>query len=284
MKHIARVLIAAAATLGFSVQAQEAGGTATEASSDALRGPTVAARTTAVTLVERDFDGRLKLLEVRPEEAALRLLNLSEAEKAAAAVVLAQRLAQVSKLIMEHQGLFLKIQSARQAGDRAALPELMRELHPLAAPLLNPPLAEQLAETLTPEHAADLRRLVQEYTAALSGEQRSRDAAMGGRDRRPERTSEAPGVRARIEVTLLIREMAGSLRAAVTERRERTERIIAISQATPEQEAAIRRLVREFGEKTKGQASPGQRGELLRSLRGICTPEQRARVASELRQ
>ena len=84
------------------------------------------------------------------------------------------------------------------------------------------------------------------------------------------------------ELNLLIREMARTLAQTVAERRERTDHILAVAQATPEQDAKIRALVREFGERNAGKADADRR-DLLRAILDTLTPEQRRRVVEDLR-
>ena len=67
-----------------------------------LSGPKVGdAAVGTLSLVEKDFDGKIKMLEVRPEVAGLKLLKLSDAEKAATDKILQEREAMVAKVLKE---------------------------------------------------------------------------------------------------------------------------------------------------------------------------------------
>ena len=113
-----------------------------------LSGPKVTQSTTAATLVQRDFNGRLERIETRPEAAAIALLALTDEERAAVDAFLVQRAAAVTAALFEHMDLFLEIQSARQSGDMEGARPLMRQLREKVPALVSPPLARQVAAVL----------------------------------------------------------------------------------------------------------------------------------------
>ncbi len=254
---------------------------ANEPAADPLRGPKVGggADAAAPSLVERGFDGSMALLEERPETAALKRLTLSADEQKAVDDVLAQRAAAVQKVLTENMALFNEVQGARQSNDREATRRLMPQFREAAAELLTPPLRERLGAALTPANAGELNRLVDEYMKQLPARdprQRQKPAEAGAgmgeqpampERARPERTPQ------RMELNLTIREMARSLQAMVTERRERTDAMLKAVGATPEQEARIQAILRE--KPGSGPPGPEARAERTRKIMGELTPEQR---------
>lgn len=275
-----------------------------------LSGPAVESVTT-LTLVKRDFEGKLERIEARPEAAAAELLTLTPEQRAMVNEVLERRSADVVKLTEENYELFLKLQGARQGGDRQELMTLMRDFRVVAEPLLKPSLFNQVRDVLPPEQRAEYARLVDEYVEALAAEpdpmgmgiQRGQRRGIGGdaaREAWGERAPDADpmsdvdtrmdngpreGVRGgppsgalarrRVEMNLLIREMARGFGAMVEERREHTDELIKAIGATDEQEARIRAIIREGGESAALKPTAEQKSERLRKIMNELTPEQR---------
>ncbi len=154
-----------------------------------LGGPKVGeASVGSPTLIEKDFDGKLKMLEVRSEVAGLKLLKLSDAEKAATDKILQEREAMVAKVLKENYSLFLELQNLRQAGlggggeggdrekareERRGMMEKMQTFREKAKELLEPPLLDRLSKDLSAVNATELRRLVTEYNSAAMEAQRA---------------------------------------------------------------------------------------------------------------
>lgn len=154
-----------------------------------LGGPKVGeASVGSPTLIEKDFDGKLKMLEVRSEVAGLKLLKLSDAEKAATDKILQEREAMVAKVLKENYSLFLELQNMRQAGlggggeggdrekareERRGMMEKMQTFREKAKELLEPTLLDRLSKDLSAVNATELRRLVTEYNSAAMEAQRA---------------------------------------------------------------------------------------------------------------
>jgi len=291
---------------------------------DLLRGPTVNDSAPPKTLVRQDFEGRLEPLDTRAEEAGLALLTLDDGERAATEKVLSAHKVAVRALLYDNMDLFLEMQSKRQSGDRDAFRASFTSFRELAAPLTDPTLLDRLTEPLSMTNAAELRRLVGEYREALAKEaapeegerpRRSRGSGanapsepMGGdgsgnpraRDgARPEGrfTGTAgpagagrPGAQAvaqRVEAMALLREMAQTLAATVTERRARMAELITAIDATPEQAEQITSILRDAAEsatESKYKASPESRGAMMQKLLAVLTPEQRPLALKHFRE
>lgn len=280
---MALLLAAAGASQGAEPEPPPA---ATPAADQApLSGPKVAPSEAAspaasATLVKRHFDGTLEPLDQRPEAAAIDLLGLTTQERAAADTLLTERAAKVSTLATEHATLLMSLKGSRESG---GLPEdlrqKMREFREAASGLLHPPLAEQLSATLPHATRAEFRRLVNEYTNAMSVDEAARRGGMQAMDgkrpagRRPERAGAASMM---MEMNLLLRETGRGLAAKVTERRERMDELLKAVDATDEQAEKIRRLAGESASEANGyKQTPAQRAELTKRIMDVLTPEQR---------
>jgi hypothetical protein len=249
---------------------------------DALRGPAVKQAPKVSTLVKRDMSGNLERIDTRPEQAALDVLGLTADERKPADKVMSDRFAAVTKLLQQHQDLFLKIQQGRQGGVKPEeLRPQMREMREAATPLLENPLEDQVATALPEAKRAEFRRLVDEYKRVVATEEPRRmrqGAGTGGGKGRgrgndgepnsaapdemkkdaPKEPGKAPAegpIPPRVEMNLLLREMGRALNAIVVERREHMDSFLKAIDATPEQEGQIRAIVRTRPEKKDGEAA-----------------------------
>lgn len=254
-----------------------------------LGGPRVVDNPVKTSLVERDEAGKIVRLEVRPEQAALDLLGLTRAERRPADNVLAERMVKVSQLLKDNQALFLKIQAARQGGAKPQeVAPLMQEFRPIALPLIEKPLGEQISAALPESKRADFQRLVSEYVqAAMAEEAANRAAAGGGGPGDPAAGGRRglgvggggpPMAQQRVEMNLLLREMGGVLRTIVKERREQTEELVRAIDASPEQQAQIQAITRDAKYGEGFERTPQQMGEIKRRIDAVLTPEQRQKL------
>lgn len=270
--------------------------------SNPLAGPTVVVSTENKSLVERDAEGKLVRLDTRPENAALGMLGLKPDQVAPARQILIDRAAAVSELLDKHQALFLKLQAARQGGaSPKEIAPLLLEFRPIAAPHVDPPLATRVAAALPEGSRATFNTLVDEYLLAVAGEQRERagpDNGAGDKKQMPGEemmTSDGevrrPGAarpdrkqqmnrreRARVETTLLLNEMARTVGEIVSERREHSEELYKIVEATDEQRSKIAGITRDpaFGDGLN--RTDEQRLAMRRKIMDVHTPEQRRKL------
>lgn len=262
--------------------------------SDLLAGPKVNEGSERPTLVKVDFAGQLEPLDSRAEVAALALLDLSTEERTTVETFLTQRNASVTAALFENMDLFLQLQAARQSGDLATARPLLRDFRQSVAPLLNPPLAGQVAAHL-PESARDeFSRLVNEYKQALQeAETADRDRATSSPEsdrmsQRRQRARSGSMADARYELSQLMREMARSLSTIVDERRAQTEQLLVAIDATPEQRGQITAILRESAEQTSGsdrnnRRTP-ERAEAMTRIFALLTTDQRRNLREYLRQ
>ncbi len=241
-----------------------------------LAGPKTAAGAAAPTLIERGMDGRLVRPEARPEVAALALITLTPEEREPVTQFLNARAAKVTELLKDHRDLLLKIQAARQSDAREELMPLLRELRSFAVPLVEPPLVEQLAAKLPGEQAGQLRSIVSEYMHAVMAEEAAK--APDNADRRAAAGVQNAPIPPRIEMILLVRELARTLGEVVKERKERTDALIKPLDLTPEQDAKVRAIIRNAGEQANGSPSAEARREMWEKIMQELTPEQRVKA------
>lgn len=230
-----------------------------------LSGPSVPDET-ASPRVQRDFEGNMKPLEVRPEIAALDELTLSEAERLGVDGVLAKRTATMERLIRENIDLLLRAQAVREGNDpearRALLEDFGKAFKELTA---DGPLSEQIAAAMSEENAEKFNAINKEYWRELIGP----EPGDGDRGR---------GRIARVAVKLLGQEVKQTYERMIGDGKEQLERVIAELQLTPEQEAKIRAIVTEFGQKTKLNPTGMQRVGLFAQVAKELTPEQRKKA------
>jgi hypothetical protein len=221
-----------------------------------LSGPRVASPAPRVTLVERDFEGRLRRLEASPEEAALSRLNLAEATRAKADAVLAARAAVVDKIVGGNIELLLRLSTSGQA-DRLEQVQLAGEAFDALRPLRERgPLLKELRDALPGAEAAELSRLVTEYRKALR-EEISADARAKGERLGPRQAA------ARAYQSLLGDEIRRSYDRQIACGTAMLERAIGRLNLTPEQDTTIRNMVLDFVQKTMGKATESQKRDLF---------------------
>lgn len=143
-----------------------------------LGGPSIDADTKAPTLVGRDYEGRLRPLERRPEIAALDLLGLSDDELAEAREVVAERAALTEKLVFQNLLLLTEIGAALESTPAGsgfeALEPMLRERAETALSALwtGTPLVDQIEGVLPAPSRDEYRRIVNAWFAAAMAEER----------------------------------------------------------------------------------------------------------------
>lgn len=265
-----RVTLLAALALAAAASAQDA------PPQDVLRGPAVAPAATAPTLVERDFQGKVRRLDLPPEEAALALLGLDADARAKADAILTEREAILDAAVIGNIELLLKINTAREAGDRAEVLRLLQEFNAALAPLrARGSLADELAAALPSAKAAALDTLVDEYNKALY-DQSAAEARARGEAVRPAR------IRLRESLLATGQEVKRSYDRQVAAGLGEIDRLVAILALRPEQESKVRNLVAEFGQMTRLNPTPEQRRDLFQRIMAELDPEQRRMLLREV--
>jgi hypothetical protein len=235
----------------------------------ALRGPKVEIPDRPRSLVEREFSGRLKRLEVDPAQAALALLRLSPEEKAATDRILDERAAIMDKIVTDNLREVVEMAQAFAANDQAAGLRLAGELYRKAEPfVMRGRLVDELSAVLSEENAAELRRLTQEYWRAAI-EESALEQGAGGRPRG------RMGAVMHQRLTTLGHEVRQSLERTVIAQGREFEALLGRLGVTPEQESVIRAAVEEAYVATMGKPTRVQQVAAFLKVYGVLNPEQR---------
>lgn len=242
-----------------------------------LAGPSVGSPSASATLVTRGFDGRIRVLEVSPEEAALALLSLRDEERAGAERVLNERATILDRIVFENVRMLLDVQAAQATGDARALGSLLVEFQRRLLPLRERgSLRDELAGVLASENLARLDAMVAEYERAIEDEARERAASAGERFRRFE-------FLARTRLERLGLDVKRSYERGVASRIDDLEGAIASIGLSAESEATVRRLALEFAQKTMLKASEVERSAFARDVYRALKPDERRRLLEHAR-
>jgi len=134
-KHILPLLIAAFVMDNSSAQPATTSTPAKPAKeTPALAGPRVHDAQEGKTLVHLDYEGKLRDLDALPEEAALPLLDLDDAEKARTDAVLTSYAARLDAIVADNLALLIKVQTSK-GGPRGQYVATLKELAAILRPL-----------------------------------------------------------------------------------------------------------------------------------------------------
>lgn len=257
----------------------------------ALRGPAVTPRASrSKTLVERDFDQRLKRLEEPPVYAAARLLELGPEERIAVNRVLDERRAMFDALVKDHLREVAALAQARQAGDAEGTRTALRELMTAARPILaKGPLVDQVKSVIAKEHGAELDRLVREYAQASIADRRSApdtDAPMMRDDAGEHLRDGEATIRERSveSFTQLGMEIRSSYQRVVQTPARDFDALIKELALTPEQESAARQKVGDLFQKTYGKPTRLQQARVFLDIYHVLDASQRQRLMEIIRE
>lgn len=253
-----------------------------------LGGPSVTVEADRPSLVEHDYEGELRPLEVRPEIAAIGLLGLTEAEREAVDALIDARAALVDQVVTKNMDLFTELRAARESAgegqrqDQDATKsrrDTASRFREALAPLLEQePLAEHYAEALPGEKRDEYLALINEWRDATA--KAAAGDPMGGEvaERRPRGPQQSPA-------------MAGvrmEIRAAVErgrdERRDRSAELVKRLDLSPEQESTFRGMLREAGDANDGKPTQAQRREIMQKFLATLPEDQRRRAMEALRE
>lgn len=234
-----------------------------------LAGPSVDATKAKASLVERDYAGKVRRLEIPAEEAAIGLLGLSEMDRAKADEVIRERAAALDKVVIENVDLLLAMQTARASGDVIRQREVIQQFKSKLEGLRSrgKPV-EEIAAALPEATRDEYQRLVKEYHRAVYDELAEEAKSRGDRARPRE-------IIARQMAQAIGAEIKRSYERQIGSRTQEFEQAIAKLDLSPEQEAEIRRMVTLWAQETKLNATPEQRREIVEKVLAKLTPTQR---------
>ncbi len=268
------ILITAAMSAGVAL-AQPETRTAEPPQQDVLSGPKVRETAGERSLIRRDFQGRVRRLEIPPEEAAIELLRLDEPTKAKTQKILDERSAILDKAVRDNIDLLLRLQSA----DRRVRLDLIREFGESLKELRSwGTLREEVRGVLPKEQATRYNELIDGYWDVVVS-----DAVQAAQ--RENSTRPAPGraeVLAREVLTSLGNEIRRSFERQIGQRAREFEELLGKLGLSPEKESKIRGMLADHVERTGGKPTPQQRRDLVLRIYGELDREQKRIAAQEL--
>ncbi len=258
-----------------------------------LSGPTVKPAGKAVkTLIERDFSGKIKRLEVSPPEAALALLDLDEATRAKANALLLERSRTLDGIVRDNLKLIVRLAGARDAAStekgKAEYLELIQELSEKALPLRERGTLQAQLQAILPEAARNqLTKLSQDYWNALLEEKQaaakqaaaSQDGAAGGGMRGKETREFMRGE----FMAIVGQEIKRSYERVVGQQTKDFDELLKSLNLTDAQESKIRKLVGDSFVANYGKVSPAERAKVFTQVYRELDEQQRATLMERVR-
>ncbi len=245
---------------------------------DALRGPTLAKHPDRPerSIVQRDFQGRLKKLEENPALVGLGKLTLGEEERVRVDKVIADRAAALDTLVRDNLKLLIEYVQAKEAKESEAINRLQPLVLEKASPYFRRgPLINEVRPALTDEHAAELKRMVDEYNAVASQE-RMGDPMSGPKKENKLGVILAQGFEG------FAAEVRASFDRVINGGGKEFDQLLAKLQLTPEQEGRIRQKAGDLFQKTYGKPTKAQQLGLFMDIYAELDVEQRHRLAEHI--
>lgn len=224
-----------------------------------------------VTLVAREFDGRLKQLESEPVSAAVAIMDLAPGERAAADAVILARKAALDAVLRENIKRVLESQNAFKPGDDGSGQRALSELFEKARPILDKGvLLEQVAAALPRDKARELRRIVNEYMDAAV------ESRLGLKPGEPSR--ERFGARLAEGFANFQKEVENSARRVFEDGEREFQDLSRKLGLTPEQEGQVQAMFIDLYADTNGPPSKARQAVVLLKALGLLTPEQKNKL------
>jgi hypothetical protein len=229
------------------------------------------------SLVRRDFDGRVRILETSAPEEALDLLRLSAPEREAVAALLAKRAKLLEDFVADNIFLLGQIDTADKAGAKGQaawlLFGMMGKLRPVTGDGL---LEDQIARVLEPASRERFLSLVREYNLAAI---KDRCSVPNKEGKIPSRFEAAAGIRGES----LAREIERAYKRLESSGEFAFRLIFTGVQLTDTQKTKIRELLEMHQRTTKGNASEKENGMLFLAILPHLTQEQAAKVIANVK-
>ncbi|MCU0689543.1 MAG: hypothetical protein MUE97_07385 [Phycisphaerales bacterium] len=279
MTHCRHLLLAALLTLpgvalATSPETQPEAKPAAKPSTapESLAGPKVAVAEAPKSIIARDGMGRLIRPEVNPAEAAVRLIDLTEAEQASVQRVLAARSRLWDELVEKNVGALVNIFNDYQSGQaRQALLALSQLIDRSPELRRAEPLTDAIAAVLPPEKAKALRAMVEQYADAVMADERSQAQAA------KEPSSDAL-IAKRIEVKMAGIELKNAYERTLVQGSRQLDTLVADLELTSEQEATLRQLIMDAATSGKPGVTDAERKAIIATMWRDLSSEQRTKL------
>lgn len=243
-----------------------------------LSGPRLSAESVRRSILAREADGKVRRLDMHPAEAAVLILALDPAERAAVDRVLLDRAKQFDAVVRDHLKLIVDLQGARQVENRAELRRLLIEAQRVTQPIRDQgPLETQLAAVVAPEKGRELVAIVKEYTDAVEAEDAQNPPPRG----MPNGPAAQRQRRALNDMGLEIRR---AYERVVGQRVADFDALLAKLDLTPEQDGQIRKIAMDSFTNGYGKATPAERARVFRAIYNILSPQQRTTLQQVMRE
>jgi hypothetical protein len=247
------------------------------------------------SLIDRDFDGKIKRLEISPEEAAIALLDLTPSERASADEAIAARAADMDALVTAHLLDIVRLGGAFQSprpGERAAA---IREAYQLSGPILaKGRLIDRISLALPESQRTRYIALVDEYKKSLGDEliQQARhgkgdDVEFAAEVAKEPKNIISHRMRARIKLELesFSKEIQRSAERIIAEKQDQGNDFLSKLQLTMEQQSKIQGIYADLAGKY-GLKDPPKSVQVVLFARvlQVLTPEQRKQALVLIRE
>lgn len=262
-----RLLIIAGIVLGCRIPALG------QSAPPPLAGPEVRVRQPdRPTLVRWNYAGRLELLGIPPEEAAIDLLELDEATRERVSAILSERAALLDRVVIESIDLFQQLEAADANDDGQSRAALLAELAGRLRPLLSRgTLFDELYEALPRDQAVRLAHMVDEYRRAAIEDAR-RQAML---EHRPFHAFQA---QVEMRSKGFLQEIERSFERTTRAGEREFEQLLARLDLSPKGEQTVRTLAARFAEQTKLKPTKAQTLLFLLQVLRELEPADRAKA------
>jgi hypothetical protein len=258
---------------GMSGGGGKSAGAATE--NDPLAGPRVddpASR----TLVRYDMQNRLQLLDIRPEEAGLALLDLDETQRMRAREVVMDRADALRLHLTQH------VELLKEFADPAALKD------PATGKDISGALGKQLFEGFDPQRTRD--PLLSPLASVLSAEQHAQltqlvDAyweAWIAREQKQQSKTPREKIVDQLIARTFAREVQRMYESSLRPVKQKMDTIAGAVEATEEQKGALRRAFVEFVRSGNLRPTAEHRAMLAKAIHDALTEPQRVKLVEQM--
>lgn len=268
-----------ALALSTSLLAQSNASPAQPADGGALAGPTVleGSEKPRATLVSRGIDGKVKVPETTPEEAAADLIDLTKEQRKAVVAVIAQRSKKMEDFVMENLDLLTKFGQAEVTGDkRDQIKLLLEAAGKLEWVWQKGPFEKQVRAALPVAKQGEFDRILAEFWAAIVADRRAVVKEDGTKPNKIEVILGAKLESVGKEIERAAQRAFGSGELIYRKAMEGIE-------LNPDQAEKIRLLWDDYWERTKGEGGEPQNVAMVFKILPLLTKEQQARFIKNVK-
>lgn len=238
-----------------------------------LSGPRLETPAASITLVETDYNGKVRRVEATPEEAAMKMITLEPADRARVDQVFADRARVMDGIIRDNLLLLNQIDTASKAGRKLETLVLLMDLYGKFQPLRDRGVLHDQVEATLPEPARpEFNRLVGGYWDAIIDEGRRLPKADG---KPPARMEIVLGERFEI----FGREIERSFkRYEMTAVEDVLDKLVRGLELSADQQRSVEPIVDRLAQAIRAEAPEKERGLIVVQLTAFLTADQTAKL------